>query len=65
MSMAGSPSISDNKQQILRALAKAMPTMSDYRKGYFLGYAEAMSDKKENGGPADGPSEPAFAESEQ
>ena len=34
--------------RIVEKIKKAMPYMSDFDKGYFLGKVEALSDQKEN-----------------
>ena len=52
----------DNGKEILRAVAKTLPKLSDYRKGYLLGYSEAMLDQENAAGSGQDQDAPAFAE---
>ena len=38
--------INENEKRIIRAVAAALPKMSERDQGYFLGYAEAMANKE-------------------
>ena len=38
--------LSKNEKRIIRAVAAALPKMSERDQGYFLGYAEAMANKE-------------------
>ena len=38
--------LSKNEKKIIRAVAEALPKMSERDQGYFLGYAEAMANKE-------------------
>ena len=51
----------ENGKEILRKVAKTLPKLSDYRKGYLLGYSEAMLDQEREGPDAGEQDEPAFA----
>lgn len=39
--------MSEKEKEIIETIAKALPNMSERDKGYFLGYAEAKADQKE------------------
>ena len=39
--------MSEKEKKIIETIAKALPNMSERDKGYFLGYAEAKADQKE------------------
>lgn len=39
--------MSEKDKKIIETIAKALPNMSERDKGYFLGYAEAKADQKE------------------
>ena len=41
--------MSEKEKNIIIAVARALPYMSERDKGYFLGYAEAKADMKEAG----------------
>lgn len=36
--------MAEEQKKVLKALSDALPHMSEKQKGYFLGYAEAVSD---------------------
>lgn len=38
--------MSEKEKDILKTIGEALPKMSERDKGYFLGYAEAMSSQK-------------------
>ena len=40
------PTINENEKRIIRAVAEALPKMSERDQGYFLGYAEAMANNE-------------------
>ena len=54
--------MSDRENEILEAVAEALPEMDERSKGYFLGYAEAMVEKKKGGKDDDGSTENADSE---
>lgn len=39
--------MSEKEKDIVQTIAGAIPNMSDMDKGYFLGYAEALANRKE------------------
>ena len=39
--------MSEKEKDIVQTIAEAIPNMSDMDKGYFLGYAEALANRKE------------------
>lgn len=39
--------LSEKEKDIVQTIAEAIPNMSDMDKGYFLGYAEALANRKE------------------
>lgn len=39
--------MSEKEKKIIEAIAEALPNMSERDKGYFLGYAEAKANQKE------------------
>lgn len=39
--------MSEKEKQIIETVAEALPKMSERDKGYFLGYAEALANQKE------------------
>lgn len=39
--------MSEKEKDIVQTIADAIPNMSDMDKGYFLGYAEALANRKE------------------
>lgn len=40
--------MSEKEKKILESIAKAVPNMSEFDKGYFLGKTESFSEKKDN-----------------
>lgn len=38
--------MSDKEKQLLETISRAIPAMDERAKGYFLGYADALLDKK-------------------
>lgn len=51
--------MSNRETEILAAVAEALPEMDERSKGYFLGYAEAMVEKKRGGNEDGGSTENA------
>mgnify|MGYP001851344176 CR=1 FL=1 len=39
--------MSEKEKDVINTIAEALPKMSDMDKGYFLGYAEALANRKE------------------
>lgn len=42
--------MSEKDKKILATIKEALPKMSEFEKGYFLGIAEAKASEKKNGG---------------
>lgn len=40
--------MSEKNKKILETITKAIPTMSDFNRGYLLGMGEALADKKKD-----------------
>ncbi|MDO4327450.1 MAG: hypothetical protein Q4E24_15745 [bacterium] len=40
------PGLTETEEKILRTIAEALPQMNDFQKGYFLGSAEEMLNKR-------------------
>ena len=40
--------MSEKEKKILETIAKAIPNMSDFQKGYFLGVGETMANQKKD-----------------
>lgn len=40
--------MSNREKEIMETFAEALPNMSDYEKGYFMGRAEGMLQEKRN-----------------
>lgn len=38
--------MSDREKEIIKTVADALPNMDDFQKGYFLGAAETLAQKK-------------------
>ena len=53
---------SESGREILRVMAKTIPGLSDYRKGYLLGYGEAMLDQERAEAEKQETARPDFAE---
>lgn len=58
MNEPGRAKLTESEHEALKELAEAYPEMPDIRRGYMLGYAEAVADQKGNRKP----DRPAFAE---
>lgn len=48
--------MSDKEKKILETIAKAIPNMSEFDKGYFLGKSEGAVDNKKNKNEEEGES---------
>lgn len=53
---------SESGREILRVMAKTIPQMADFKKGYLLGYGEALLDSERARQKQQEKDKPAFAE---
>lgn len=49
--------ITEQEKEILESISKAIPAMSDIQKGYLLGMAEAINERRREDGLPKGPNE--------
>lgn len=47
MNEAGRVTMTEKERAALRDIAEAVPHIPDFRRGYLIGYGDAISDKKE------------------
>ena len=62
MNQTGRAKLEEKEFSVMKALEKAVPMMPEFRKGYLIGYGEAMAEKKEMDEQTKEEEAPAFAE---